>query len=145
MEETSVILATRAQVAAIDLEAALLPQLAPFDAVEMKWLDPVKLARLEEVLGGSPTMKIIDQLSSELLAISDDGEACIQVVRPELTRLLAAVDDSNVRDIGRRWGATEELSLYPLDVEWLLAFVTAFVRIARQAVTGERELFQVFY
>lgn len=143
MEDTSIIVATRAQMDAIDLDATLLSQLAQFDAAEMKWLDPVKLAQLEAVLGGPPVMEIIDRSSSEFVSSSDDGEAFIQTVCPELTERLAAVDDGELDEIARRWGATEELASYPVDE--LGAFLRTFVVLAREAGTGERQLFQVIY
>jgi hypothetical protein len=114
------------------------PKGVGFETAEWKGVDPVvTLAMLDQVVTGRDALAWIKSgFPDSTVAGSDADEHWVFRVYDHHRAVLEAIRDEEIRDVARRWGATDELKGWDSkDVE---AILRDLVRLARSArMTGQ--------
>jgi hypothetical protein len=105
-----------------------------FPTVEIKQMDPVKMATLGAILGAGT----YDELVSQMIESGRDGAGDCGVFRipPEVRDGLAGMTGRD--EVATRWAATEELDRWTN--EETTAFLTELAVLASRAVRDDRQL-----
>lgn len=110
-----------------------------FETAEWKSVDPVvTLATLDEVVTGRDALEWIRSGAPDSrIAGSDGDEHWVFRVYDHHRAVLESIRDDQIKDVARRWGATEELADWePQDVEEILRDLVRLSRIARETGQG---------
>jgi hypothetical protein len=107
-----------------------------YPIVEAKTIDPVSISTLGEILGIGSYDDLIDEVSEGPAA--ESGEAGLFTI-PSRMRDALAQSELDATSLAARWGATEELSAWP--VEDVQTVVRGLAALARHAVTESRQIF----
>jgi len=110
-----------------------------FETAQWKTIDPVvTLATLDEVVTGRDALEWIRSGAPDSrIAGSDGDEHWVFRVYDHHRAVLESIRDDQIKDVARRWGATEELADWePQDVEEILRDLVRLSRIARETGQG---------
>ena len=132
--------ATRAEVEAFDFGD--LPR-ERFPTLELKGLDPVKMATLHTLLVGADLddVEAVVARIPEPIHEEDGGELVVFQLADAVVRGLADLDDNGAARIAERWVATEEFKMDRWtreDVDWVLTELRTFME---DAVRAGREVY----
>jgi hypothetical protein len=115
------------------------PKAAGFKTAEWKSVDPVvTLAMLDQVVTGRDALEWIKSGAPDSTVVgSDADEHWVFRVYDHHRAVLEGIRDDQIRDVARRWGATEELRSWDArDVEAILRDLVRLARAAREAGQG---------
>jgi hypothetical protein len=107
-----------------------------YPSVEAKTVDPVSISTLGEILGVGSYDELIDEVSEGPEAAS--GEAGLFTIPLKMRDALAA-PDLDAATLAAEWGATEELSAWP--IEDVQTVVRELAGLARRAMGESQQLF----
>jgi len=107
-----------------------------YPIVEAKTIDSVSISTLGEILGVGPYDDLIDEVSEGPAA--ESGDAGVFTIPPRMRDALAE-SDLDAAVIAARWGATEELSAWP--VEDVQTVARELAALARHAVAESQQIF----
>ena len=110
-----------------------------FETAQWKTIDPVvTLATLDEVVTGRDALEWIRSGAPDSrIAGSDGDEHWVFRVYDHHRAVLESIRDDQIKDVARRWGATEELADWETqDVEEILRDLVRLSRIARETGQG---------
>jgi hypothetical protein len=137
-------IASEAELAAWNLRR---PTPAQWPAVELKWLETVKLGTLEAIVRGVP-YDSIDQGSLHNV-VRDGGKEgpWVSLVRPDLVVGLAALDPARIREIAANWADTDEWKPRPSDapdlrvIDGLAGLLPSMTSLAQESQGSGRPMY----
>jgi len=110
-----------------------------FETAQWKSVDPVvTLAMLDQVVTGRDALEWIRSGAPDSrVAGSETEEHWVFRVYDHHRAVLESIRDDQIKDVARRWGATEELAGWePQDVEEILRDLVRLARSARETGQG---------
>jgi hypothetical protein len=107
-----------------------------FETVEAKAVSSVSIATLGEIVGAGTYDELFDRADDEARQ-SEDGEAGIDAVLPEIQQALAGTTDLD--SVARRWAATDELADW-VPPDNVVEVVRELADLARRAHADGRRL-----